>query len=118
MRQIKFRGRRLDNGQFVYGDFVHYVPQSSFPGIVDEDGFVHEVESDSVAQLVGRDVNGKEVYEGDILTDEKGFTYEAALQSSVEWQNEKDLGAPKAWRGMPFAFAKAFAKLTLKEAKS
>ena len=65
MRQIKFRGRRLDNGQFVYGDFVHYVPQSSFPGIVDEDGFVHEVAPESVAQLVGRDVNGKEVYEGD-----------------------------------------------------
>ena len=83
MRQIKFRGRRLDNGEYVYGDFVHYVPQSSFPGIVDEDGFVHEVKSESVAQLIGRDVKGKEVYEGDERIID-GLTHVGSL--TVQWE--------------------------------
>ena len=67
MKEIKFRGRDLDTGKFVYGDFVHCVPMSSFPGIVDDDGSVHEVYFDSVAQLVGHDSNGKEIYDGDAL---------------------------------------------------
>ena len=67
MREIKFRGRDLDTGKFVYGDFVHCVPMSSFPGIVDDDGSVHEVYFDSVAQLIGKDGNGDEIYDGDFL---------------------------------------------------
>ena len=66
MRQIKFRGRKFD-GTIVYGDFVHTVPMSSFPGVVDFEGFVHEVEPESVAQLIAVDCNGREVYEGDMV---------------------------------------------------
>ena len=68
MKEIKFRGRDLDTGKFVYGDFVHCVPMSSFPGIVDDDGSVHEVYFDSVAQLAGYDANGKEIYDDDTIT--------------------------------------------------
>lgn len=67
MIPIKFRGKSTETGKYVYGDFVHYVPLSTFPGIVDEDGFVHEVYPNSVAQLVGYDADGREVYEGDEL---------------------------------------------------
>ena len=68
MREIKFRGISIDSGDFVYGDFVHYVSQSSFPGIVDEDGFVHEIYRDSCSQLVGYDKrDGSQVYEGDVI---------------------------------------------------
>lgn len=67
MRKIKFRGEDLHTGELVYGDFVHYVPQSSFCGIVDQDGFLHEIKTNSQAQLVGYDKQGREVYQGDVM---------------------------------------------------
>ena len=68
MREIRFRGIDLDTGKYVYGGFVHSVPMSSFAGIVDDDGIVHEINLQPPAQLVGRDGDGEEIYEGDELT--------------------------------------------------
>lgn len=71
-RKIKFRGRDIDTYEFVYGDFVHNVPMSSFNGIIDDNDFVHEINDDTVAQLVGYDKDGREVYEGcDLFNVEK-----------------------------------------------
>ena len=66
MRQIKFRGKTPE-GKFVYGDFVQHGPSENKPGIIDDEGFYREVDPDTVAQLVGCDKNGKEVYEGDTV---------------------------------------------------
>ena len=66
MKAIKFRGVDLKTGKFIYGDFVHYVPQSSFNGIVDEDGFLHEIEYNSLAQFLYRyPPSNEEYYSGD-----------------------------------------------------
>ena len=66
MRPIKFRGIDLETGDFVFGYFVHYVPQSSFCGIVDQDGFLHEIKPDTVAQFLLRHTSSnEEFYEGD-----------------------------------------------------
>ena len=78
-RPIKFRGRTPE-GQTVYGDFVHYVPMSSFPGIIDDEDFYHEVDPDSVAQLVGFDKHGCEVYEGDFCLDADGKEFKAVFE--------------------------------------
>ena len=80
---IKFRGKRLDNGEYVYGDFVHSVPMSSFTGIIDEDGFVHEIKPDSQKQLVGYDSNGDEVYEDDPVVSSIGNVFVARLQPQL-----------------------------------
>lgn len=88
MRPIKFRGRDINTDEYRYGDFVRYVPMSSFPGIVSEDGFVCEVAPDTIAQLVGYDKDGKEVYEGDIVVEEfvDGYVKEniARLESMTQ----------------------------------
>ena len=67
MREIRFRGISLDTGKYVYGGFVHSVPMSSFAGIVDDDGIVHEINLQPPAQLIGRDGDGEDIYEGDAL---------------------------------------------------
>lgn len=61
-RPIKFRGRDK-NGKFRYGDFND----------IDLGTIFADVDEDSIAQFVGYDRDGNEVYEGDkILIDDAG----------------------------------------------
>lgn len=76
---IKFRGRDVTTGTVIYGNFVYDAVGKPFIVLYKskrEFELAH-VDPDSVAQLVGYDVDGKEVYEDDTLTDILGNEYTA-----------------------------------------
>lgn len=90
MREILFKAKRIDNGEWVYGYVVRKHGLYFIYDIVNSESCrqnIYEIDPETLCEFTGRcDKNGKRIWENDILMAHLDESYpENATYETVEW---------------------------------
>ena len=101
MREILFRGKRVDNGEWVEGYYEGSVTTDNCGIVFNEDGYYAraEVIPETIGQFTGlKDKNRKKIFEGDIVTNGDSVQYRVEYWD-INWSGFVLTDANETWEG-------------------
>ena len=104
---IKFKAKRLDNGEWVEGDLIHketYVCIGYLSSEIPNITRVHKVDPDTLCQFTGeKDMNEDNIYVGDIISNlETKSVIEVVWNDKMKMFDCKFLNGVKCCFDIPF----------------